>query len=373
MTLYLGPTLAVPAPLSIVEALSGVEVSLNSKGRDGFILTFTLGRGPGDILDYPLLANPLLRPFSRVIIQVWMGVAPEVLIDGFILKHTVSPGSTPGTSTLSITGEDVRVKMDLKEFSLPYPQMTPDTRVRLVLAKYALYLGLPPLVIPPPAPDLPLIMERIPAQSGTDLRYVEELASECGYVFYIEPTPVPMVNKAYWGPENRASIAQSALSVDMGPETNVTSLNFNYDALRPTTVIGSVQDKRSPLVLPVITFASTKPTLAPLPALLVQQPNVRSQLARESGGLDPVQAFAKAQAVTDESSDPLAAQGEIDALRYNGLLRARRLVGVRGAGFLLDGFYYVQQVTHSIKRGEYKQRFSLSRNGFGAISPVVVP
>jgi hypothetical protein len=373
LTLWLGPALAAPAPQPIVEALTGIEVTLNSEGRDGFQLTFTLGRGPTDLVDYPLLANPLLRPFSRVIVQVAMGVVPEVLIDGFITRHQVNPGNTPGTSTLVVTGEDVRVMMDLREFSLPYPQMSPDVRVRLILAKYALYLGAPPMVLPPIALDVPMIIERIPAQSSTDLRYVEQLAQEASYVFYVEPTLVPMVNLAYWGPENRLSIPQSALSVNMGPDTNVTSLNFSYDALGPTTVLGTVQDKRLGLLLPVVTFTSLRPPLAPLPAMLVQQPNVRSVLARETGGLDPIQAFARAQAETDRSSDALSASGELDAVRYNGLLRARRLVGVRGAGFLMDGFYYVKTVTHSIKKGEYKQRFTLSREGFGAISPVVVP
>ena len=373
MTLWLGPALAAPAPPQVVEALTAVEVTLNSEGRDGFQLTFTLGRGHTDIVDYPLLANPLLRPFSRVIIQVWMGVAPEVLIDGFITRHQVNPGNDPGSSTLVITGEDVRVMMDLKEFSLPYPQMSPDVRVRLILAKYAVYLGAPPLVLPPIALDVPMVIERIPAQSSTDLKYVEQLAEDAGYVFYVEPTPVPMVNLAYWGPENRLSFPQSALSINMGPSTNVTTLSFNYDGLGPEMVIGAVQDKRLGLIVPVITAVSFKPPLAPMPALAVQQPNVRSVLARNFGGLDPPQAFSLAQAMTEESSDALAAEGEMDALRYNALLRARRLVGVRGAGFLLDGFYYVKSVTHAIKRGEYKQRFSLTREGFGAISPVVVP
>ena len=42
-------------------------------------------------------------------------------------------------------------------------------------------------------------------------------------------------------------------------------------------------------------------------------------------------------------------------LRYGRVLQARRLVGVRGAGMAFDGLYYVQSVTHTIKRGEYKQ------------------
>jgi hypothetical protein len=48
-------------------------------------------------------------------------------------------------------------------------------------------------------------------------------------------------------------------------------------------------------------------------------------------------------------------------------------VGVRGVGTTYDGFYFVRRVTHAIKQGEYSQRFSLSRDGTGALLPVVRP
>ena len=41
-------------------------------------------------------------------------------------------------------------------------------------------------------------------------------------------------------------------------------------------------------------------------------------------------------------------------------------MGVRGVGKTYGGYYYVQQVTHRIKRGEYKQSFTLKREGRGA-------
>jgi len=223
VTLYLGPAIALPAPAPIVEALTGIEVTQNSEGRDGFQLTFTIGRGgPLGVVDYPLLANPLLRPFSRVVIKVWLGVIPQVIMDGFITNHQVTPSNEPGQSTLTVTGEDLRVVMDLREFSLPYP-MPVEARVALILAKYAVYLGAPPIIIPALVPDVPLPIDRIPAQAGTDLAYVEQLARRTDYVFYVETTPIPMVNIAYWGPENRLSIPQSALSINLGPETNVQS------------------------------------------------------------------------------------------------------------------------------------------------------
>jgi hypothetical protein len=49
-------------------------------------------------------------------------------------------------------------------------------------------------------------------------------------------------------------------------------------------------------------------------------------------------------------------------LRYGQLLQCRRLVGVRGAGPAYDGEYAVKSVTTTLKPGEFKQRFTLSRN-----------
>jgi len=73
------------------------------------------------------------------------------------------------------------------------------------------------------------------------------------------------------------------------------------------------------------------------------------------------------------SADAVSASGSLDVLRYGRALKARGLVGVRGAGMAFDGLYYVQSVTHNIKRGEYKQSFTLTRNGLVSITPVVPP
>ena len=64
-------------------------------------------------------------------------------------------------------------------------------------------------------------------------------------------------------------------------------------------------------------------------------------------------------------------EGSLDVTRYGGVLKARQLVGVRGAGPAFDGLYYVKSVTHKIKRGEYKQNFTLTRNGLVSTVPTV--
>jgi hypothetical protein len=53
------------------------------------------------------------------------------------------------------------------------------------------------------------------------------------------------------------------------------------------------------------------------------------------------------------------------------VLRARRLVDVRGAGAAFNGTYTVERVKHVIERGHYTQSFGIVREGTGSLSPVV--
>lgn len=72
-----------------------------------------------------------------------------------------------------------------------------------------------------------------------------------------------------------------------------------------------------------------------------------------------------------KTADAVTGTGTLDVTRYGRVLKARQLVGVRGAGMAFDGLYYVKSVTHNIKRGEYKQSFTLARNGLISTLPVV--
>jgi hypothetical protein len=73
------------------------------------------------------------------------------------------------------------------------------------------------------------------------------------------------------------------------------------------------------------------------------------------------------------NSTAISGNGSLDVMRYGKLLYSRMLVGVQGAGLAYDGMYYVDSVTHNIKQGEYKQNFTLSRDGLITTTPVVVP
>ena len=69
------------------------------------------------------------------------------------------------------------------------------------------------------------------------------------------------------------------------------------------------------------------------------------------------------------ASTAISGNGSLDVLRYGRVLRSRQVVGVRGAGPAYDGLYYVDSVTNRLKRGEYKQDFTLSRDGLLSTTP----
>ena len=384
LTLLIGPTIAVPAPLFVTEALSSVEITHNDRGPSAGTLTFRVGRSGAMEIDYALLANPLLRPFNRVVLMVTFNVIPQVLFDGFITQVQLSPGNDPGATTLVLTLEDISVMMDLEDRRVTHIAQDETTIANLILLGYMTYLAFPPVVLPPTAIDFPPPTQRIPAQTGTDRAYLNQMAGRYNYVFYVTPGPLPNQNRAYWGPQERGVFPQPALSVNMASESNVDQIIFRYDALAPTIVIDHVQpsDIPSPQPLPVVMPASTLlPPLALLQSPMANLPNVRrSRLSGGAGqvpargGVSYAQAWAQAAAIVNNAAqEVLQATGTLDALRYGALLQPRGIVGLRGAGLSHDGMYYVKSVGHSIRKGEYKQQFTLTREGLGPITPVVRP
>lgn len=373
LTLLIGPTVPIPAPPLLVRNLESVQVTHTDEGQSGFQLSFLSGRsGPQDIVDDPLVFSPLLRTFNRVILIVTFNVTPRVLMDGIITNQEMEPGDQPGTTRVTVTGEDVSVMMGLEDRSAEHPAQPDPAIVAKLILRYARY-GLVPVIIPPKVIDPPIPIERIPVQQGTDLEYIEELARRNGHVFYISPGPVPGVNQAYWGPPKRISVPQKALSVNFGSNTNVDSINFNLNALAPEMVEGDIEDHRTNQKFPVRTFASLRPPLSAMPTWLVNFSKTRVSRFRE---VTPsvVSAFEWAQSRTDLSTDQtLTATGKLDAARYGAILQARGTVGLRGAGWSYDGLYYVKSVTHSLRHNEYSQDFTLTRDGLGSLTPVVRP
>lgn len=368
LTLLIGPSVPIPVPPPVLEALQSVQVNISGE-RSGFQLTFTVGKT--SLLQLALLPAGYFDPIvTRVVIIATLNGIPNVLMDGFVTRQEIQPSNEPGQSTLTITGEDLTVAMDLIQMTLSYPAMPDIAQVNLILAKYA-FLGVVPVVIPPFVPTVRTPLDGWITQTDTDLQHIRALASQNGYVFYLEPGPLPGQSIAYFGPDIRVPLPQPALSVNLDAHTNVESLSFSLNGLQKRLEIITVLDPitgRVPIPVPMPEINVFKPPLGARPTL-----PARVVFDRTSAALPFDEALKQAIARGIQSAAAITGNGSLNVLRYGHILRARTLVGVRGAGLAYDGLYYVDSVTHNIKQGEYKQSFNLSRDGLISNTPVVIP
>ena len=371
LTLMIGPLVPIPVPRVVIDSLTSVEVTTSDKGPSVFQLSFSLSnRSPLQTLFLLTGGQPIL--FLRVVIIITLNGTPDVIMDGVITNHQIMPGNDGSHSTLTITGEDLTALMNQQDFSgFPFPAIPAEGRVALLLAKY-LILGIVPIIVPSILIDVQIPTNSIQAQRGTDLAYIKALADRVGYVFYLEPGPAPGVNKAYWGPQIKIGVPQPSLNLNMDAHSNVEQLGFSFDNQKnkiPTVFIYNELTKVViPIPIPPITPLSPPLGLIPpLPTSIGDLKPVDPTLSKRSIPQAIMIGLAKAA----KWAEAVTGQGTLNVIRYGRLLKARQLVGVRGVGPAFDGLHYVTSVTHSIKRGEYKQSFKLSRNGLLSTVPRV--
>lgn len=367
LTLMIGPGVPMPVSADVLNALTSVQVTNKTDGPSVFQLQFTINKN-SPLLTLFLLGGGVQIPLVRVVIYVTMNGSPQVLIDGVMTDHNIAPGSGSQSPVLTITGEDLTRVMDYIDFTgIPYPCMPPEARVLLILLKYMIF-GVFPMVIPSIMLDVPIPIDRIPIQQGKDLAYVKQLADDVGYTFFIKPGPNPGQSIAYWGPDIRVGVPQPALNTDMDAYTNVESLSFSFNGDNATLPILFIQEQFSkvPIPIPILPITPLSPPLGAIPPIPKQFP-----IMEGTAKLSPIQAILIGMAKAAKKADAVSATGSLDTLIYGNVLQARGLVGVRGAGTPFDGLYYVSSVTHNIKRGEYKQNFTLTRNGLISTVPSV--
>jgi hypothetical protein len=362
-TLLIGQNVPEPASYDLIEALTSLEVRTEDPNPSTFQLRFGLtNRSPAR--RFFMLDNGETILHQRVIIVVTVNGTPTVLMDGVTTNHQYDLGSG-GQTQLVVTGEDLTALMNRQIQPREFASQYVEEQVRTILGDYT-KLGIRADVNKPTVSKASANTDQIPIKYGTDLNYIHDLANRWGHVFYLEPGPVPNQSTAYWGPPKRDAPVQPALTMDMGPYSNVEGLNFSYDMQRKRFSVPSASDLQRRGFKAVLTSASDRDGLrSPLGRV---QPKPVSPDADERPWADNLSKFspeeAKQRTAAHEArlGEVVQGQGSLNILRYGHILRARQTVLVRGVGEVFDGVHYVSSVTHKISRGEYKQEFSLSRN-----------
>jgi hypothetical protein len=362
-----------------MRALRNVEITQQDNGPCGFQLTF-LAEVVAAGQAFDIVADPLLAPFSRVMVRVAVDGVPTTLIDGFVTHHQFMPGNGPQDSTFVVTGEDVSVKLDMIQYSREFPAL-PDAGIALaVLAPWAL-LGIVPEVMPSLNTIVPV--DHVPQQNQSDRALLQQLAQKNGNVFGVSPTDVPGINTAYWGPPQRWLPPSAVIDVAVGAASTADSFTAEADPLAPQTFFGlsMFTDAEPFFPVPVLTLTGTRiPPLAAQPLLdpLAGPLSVRRTLWCDDQ-YDPVTANIVAQGMTDASTDAaVRVTCAVTPARLGTVVSAPGVVGVRGTGDAYDGLYYLQSATHRIGLGagqswDYTQELKMTREGTQTTTPVLEP
>jgi hypothetical protein len=351
-----------PAPPAVIDSLTQAQITVSARDKSAFDLNFAVSKSSPIVTQ--LLPSGYFDPPTRIIITVTFRGVKIVLMDGVITAQEMVPSDEAGKSVLSIKGEDLTRMLDLVDLSgFPFPCMSPEMRIALMLAKYTVPYGIVPVVIPSILFEVPNPLVKIPGQRGTDLTYIRRLAKMAGYTFFIQPGPVPGVNLAYWGPMLRAQIPflprPNPIAINWDGRSNVESLQFGFDGFAKTQWVVLIQMGALPVPIPI-----PVPPINPISPPLGQKSPMPLAISPMPGlaKYTPVQAAAIALGRAAEDANIVRGQGTLDVMRYGSILPARSLVEVRGAGITYDGKYFVESTTHTIKPGSYKQSFTLTRN-----------
>jgi hypothetical protein len=362
VTLMMGSFTASPVPQAVIDAITELQVTSTVGAQAGFQVKLRLGKNSPV---QQLLQSGFFDPRTRVIIAVTVNGTTEVLMDGIITKHDVTVSNDAGKSLLTITGLDLTALMDFIDFTgIPYPALPMFVIVEIILAKYAV-LGIVPLALPPIFALIQNPIERFLKQDGTDYAYVTKLAQDNGAVFYLDPGPRPGISLAYWGPDLSKMFGgpQPAGSINFDATSNWDAFNVSYDGTLATQYFVTIIEPHTKIPIPI-----PVPNLDILKAPMGRHTPtpLKSQQLKPIANEDPVGAALAGLGALFKTADAINASGSLDVLRYGHVFKARQLAAVRGAGDYYDGQYYVKSVTHNIKRGEYKQNFTLSRGGIGS-------
>jgi phage protein D len=349
----------IPASQELLQAIQQVEVEDHATMADMLRLRIVIGVKDG-CAGWSFVDDDLFRRLSKLSISVSVGSSrAETLINAFIIETNATFANQPGSSILNVVAMEPTVLMNLEEKVKAWPNMADSDVANAIFSS-------------PDYKFTPIVdatkwkrqeSEQTLIQRGTDIQFLQQLAQRNGFECYVETNGRSGAIEGHFHAPRVDQSPQGVLSVNMRDATNVNSFNARFDMLRPATAqatnldVASGSDQQAQVATPRLS------TLGRDTAAAAQRP--RRVLPSGTGLARTGELQAFAQALVDQSSLAITAEGELNTVAYGGILRAKRPVMVRGAGQQFSGTYYVERVHHILTADSYRQSFTLRRNALG--------
>lgn len=279
----------------------------------------------------------------------------EEIFRGFIVQPKPSYPNSGGETKLELLVQDESAALDREQMRTIWGEDAPMSDKDILTALVA-PLG---LAVDPDSGDGQ--SSRSLSQDATPIAFLRERANANGYDMIFSEGAV------YFGPKRLDGEAQASVMVYAGRATNCLSLEIVDDGQRPDAVRfdHAPQEEGAEPVTETVTA-----NVAPLGTTPVADegaslgtPSVW-RVSRE-GDETEEELRARAQALVNEHSFRIRANGELDGSLYGHVLRAGLTVSVDGTGGRYGGTYFVDTVVHRFSPDGYRQQFELMRNATG--------
>jgi phage protein D len=342
-----------------------LEVDERSEEASSFHLS--LDMAPTDDADWDMLADERFRLLHRLTIALGVGQpdaeAPDdsaVVFDGYItaVEPSFGPARVPDSS-LELYGLDTSCLMHLEEKTRAFSNLSDSEIVKQIYGEYGFGLDVQDTKFVRDAERGQIL------QRGTDAELVRLLARRNGFEAYVERAPVPVTEGSNPGSQivghfhlpRTEAVPQPAMTLMPASSPSLIELKARWESHRATEIHAAHIDERSRRIRSVAVsaprFARMGKTsradilAARLPAILPKQTSLKGvglQYADVPHDAAEVENLAWSDYL---QADWLAeASGTVQGLRYPAVLRARRPVGLTGAGKVMDGTWYVRGARH---------------------------
>ncbi len=211
-------------------------------------------------------------------------------------------------------------------------------------------------------------------QRGADITFLRELARKNGFDCYVSTNADGEV-KGFFKPRALDASPLPPLAVHFEGETNVQFIDVQAAGNHPLSVGGwhlSLTDKslerfeKTEYEQTIIGKESLPGIVRDrIDALTSPVEAASRSLPDDFVSLDGTELERTLQSRRNRHGWFVRARGVVNAESYNEVIRARRLIPVKGMGTRYSGNYLVASVKHVIADGHYEQHIELIRNAWG--------
>lgn len=375
----------------IEDRLRRVEVVETTHDSASFRIVLSMAPSDTDA-SWPLLDDTRFELLRRISIAFGVGAQdsrePEslvTLLDGYItsVEPYFGPQRVPD-STLEICGLDASCLMHFEARVREWKNQTDAEIVKAIYDSYGFATDVAKTATARHA-DRSSILQR-----STDAEFIRMLGRRNGFECFLEATDQSITKGNHPGksmvghfhaPRLDGS-SQPALELAPRAFPSIVSLRARWHSHRPTTIVSRHIDPHTRKIQTATQDAPKLKKLGSKGRIDLLKPKLDA-LAKKAS-LRPI-AFQHQDVPHDEAELRNFASGEfldndwlaeasckVQGLRYETVVRARRLIDITGAGDQLDGPWYVRSAAHAWERDSatdtYEVDLDLVRNALGAPS-----